>query len=147
MPNKKDTVLINKRPVAKRHLLSSKLMIYKNFKKDHPSFTKSFSTLTRLIPKNYRSLNTTCRRVCICCKDYNLKQTVDVLNKLASYRSLPELKSTPRHLSDMSLCPFQDRPERLCIERECESCGPEAVMSMYTPLVEKCSETEKVKFY
>lgn len=40
MPNKKDTLLMKGKPVAKRHLLCSKLELYRMFKKENQGFSR-----------------------------------------------------------------------------------------------------------
>ncbi|CAG2233033.1 unnamed protein product [Mytilus edulis] len=84
MPNRKDTVLIDGKRVAKRHLLSSKLETYKKFKRQNNNFKRKFTTFNKMIPKNFKCLNLSCRRVCICTKDYNMEQKVDALNRKMS---------------------------------------------------------------
>ena len=55
MPNKKDTILIDGTPVAKRHLLITKKELFKKFKQQTPSFNRKFTTFQKLIPKQYRT--------------------------------------------------------------------------------------------
>ena len=94
MPNKKDTILIDGIPVAKRQLLSTKYKIYMSFKESHPHFSQSFTTFRRMIPRNFRVLDASCRRVCVCTKDYNLDQKVDAVNKLTTSMKMPSVKFT-----------------------------------------------------
>ena len=99
MPNKRDTILLQGQPVAKRHLLCSKVL-YKKFLEMHPDFGRKFTTFRGMIPKNFKRLDLTCRRVCVCMKDFNFDQKVDALNKLAQQKSMPMLKVTTKQLSD-----------------------------------------------
>jgi len=46
MPNKRDTILLNGKPVAKRHLLKSKLKLYTLFKKMNPAFKNHLPVLS-----------------------------------------------------------------------------------------------------
>lgn len=140
MPNKKDTVNIGGNPVAKRHLLGTKLELYKNFKNIHPDFNRKFTVFKEIIPKNYKKLDLTCRRVCICTKDYNYDQQVEALNKAAQQKMLPDLKVSPKILSDLTLCPYQEIPSRACINRQCASCGTYVIQVHYQPLLKVCEE-------
>lgn len=100
MPNKKDTILLQGKPVAKRHLLCSKKVLYKKFLEMHPDFRRKFTTFRGMIPKNFKRLDLTCRRVCVCKKDFNIDQKVEALNKVAQQQSMPMLKVTTKQLSD-----------------------------------------------
>lgn len=103
MPNRKDTVLIDGKRVAKRHLLSSKLETYKKFKRQNNNFKRKFTTFNKMIPKNFKCLNLSCRRVCICTKDYNMEQKVDALNRKVKSIALTEVEAkTTQELSDIS---------------------------------------------
>lgn len=51
MPNKKDTVIINGKCVAKRRLLTTKYEAYQNFIKVHPSYNKTLWLSANLYPK------------------------------------------------------------------------------------------------
>lgn len=146
MPNKKDTIKIDGKPVAKHHLLCSKRELFKRFMAEYPSFNKKFTTFCKLIPKNYRRLDMSCRRVCVCTKDYNLEQKVEALNNAASKTSL-DLKATVRQLSAMTLCPYEGTPHRTCVDRECSSCGTDSIQKMYTPLIESYKDDKKFKYY
>lgn len=147
MPNKKDTLLIQGKPVAKRHLLCSKRELYRMFKKENQGFSRKLTTFLSMIPKNYKCLNLACRRVCVCGKDYNLEQQVNALNKKAQEKSMKDLtKCTPRELSNLSVCPFDKIPARACVDRKCENCGVATVQNLYSPLLECCSELETVRF-
>lgn len=125
MPNRKDTVLIDGKRVAKRHLLSSKLETYKKFKRQNNNFKRKFTTFNKMIPKNFKCLNLSCRRVCICTKDYNMEQKVDALNRKVKSIALTEVEAkTAQELSDISVCKFSDEyPARICIDRKCNRCG------------------------
>ena len=46
----------------------------------------------------------------------------------------------------MTVDPFKERLERLCVESKCEMWKRGCITSMYTNLMEKCSGTEKVKY-
>jgi len=50
-------------------------------------------------------------------------------------KDLPELKTNVRQISDLTVCPFDGRPERECVDRQCISCGTESVRRMYQPLL------------
>ena len=52
MPNKKDTILINGNPVAKRHLLITKFQAYRNCTQSHPDFGRKLSTFVKMFPRN-----------------------------------------------------------------------------------------------
>ena len=147
MPNKKDTILINGKVVAKRHLLTTKLELYKKFRKENHEFKRKFVTFLTMIPRNYKKLDLTCRRVCVCTKCYNVEKKVEALNKMADLKSLQDLKATPRQLSNISLCPYEELPGRACIDRVCENCGPQLIQCHLQTLLEKCSETDVVKYY
>jgi len=43
MPNKKDTILLNGKPVIKRHLLCSKRELYRKFKRENQGFSRKFT--------------------------------------------------------------------------------------------------------
>ena len=120
MPNKKDTVLIGVliggRRVAKRHLLYSKLYLYKQFKKANPDSDRKLITFLKVIPKNYKCLNLTCRRVCVCTRHYNLEQKIEALNRFAQTKKLPELKTTSRNLSNVTVCHLINSPDCVSIE-------------------------------
>ncbi|CAC5415740.1 unnamed protein product [Mytilus coruscus] len=148
MPNKKDTVLIDGEQVSKRHLLCSKRQTYEKFIKQYPSFNKKFITFIGMIPKNYKRLDLTCRRVCVCMKYYNLEQIwkVESLNKLATSLSVPDLKVSVRKLSQMTLCPYETTPARSCIDISCASCSSSKVGDWYEPLQTKAENT-KVKYH
>lgn len=146
MPNKKDTIKIDGKPVAKYHLLCSKRELYKRFKAEYPSFNRMFSTFCKMIPRNFKRLDLSCRRVCVCTKDYNLEQKVETLNKAARQKSL-DLSITVRQLSTMTLCPYEGTPNRRCIDRECPYCSTQSIHNMYTPLVESYREEETFKYY
>lgn len=146
MPNKKDTILIDGTAVPKRHLLSSKVDLYNKFKKENPMFQRKFVTFLKMIPKNYKNLDLKCRRVCVCTKCYNMEQQVEALNKVSTSKSLPELKARPRDLSNVSVCPYEGFPNRSCTDRTCNKCGTVLIQNMYQPLIEKCSETDTVKY-
>ena len=105
MPNKKDTILVNGKFVAKSHLLTTKLELYKKFRKENKDFKRKFVTFLTMIPRNYKKLDLTCRRVCVCTKCYNVEKKVEALNKIADLKSFKDLKATPRQLSNISLCP------------------------------------------
>lgn len=146
MPNKKDTMKMDGKSVPKYHLLCSKRELYKRFKAEYPVYGRKFTTFCKMIPKNYRRLDLSCRRMCVCTKDYNLEQKIEALNKVASQKSLV-LRTTVRQLSDRTLCPHDGTPNRRCIDRECPDCGTQAIQNMYVPLVEKCREDETFKYY
>lgn len=65
-----------------------------------------FSTFCKMIPRNFKRLDLSCRRVCVCTKDYNLEQKVETLNKAARQKPL-DLSTTVRQLSTMTLCPMR----------------------------------------
>ena len=73
-----------------------------------------------MIPRNYKKNDITCRRVCVCTKCYNVEKKVEALNKMADLKSFEDLKATPRQLSNISLCPYEEQPARACIDRVCE---------------------------
>lgn len=146
MPNKKDTIIMNGKPVAKRHLLCSKRELFNEFKKVYPNFGRSFTVFYRMIPRNYKKLDLTCRRVCVCVKDYNLEQKVYAMNQLVKQKSMPDLVTSARTLSNITVCPFNDLPERSCSDRTCNNCGTYSVETVYDPLLET-STKEKVKFH
>ena len=145
MPNKKDTILIDGNPVAKHHLLCSKRELFHLFKTENPTFNRKFTTFCGMIPRNYKKLDLSCRRVCVCTHDYNLEQKVEALNKAADQKSL-NLRSTVRQLSDMTLCPYEKIPSRKCIDRACSNCGTDIILNMYTQLVESYTD-EKFSYY
>ncbi|XP_060560787.1 uncharacterized protein LOC132720637 [Ruditapes philippinarum] len=147
MPNKKDTILIDGRHVAKRHLLCTKLELFKSFKAIHPDYSRRFSTFKKMIPKNFKRLDLTCRRVCVCTKDFNFEQKVEALNKIAQQQSMPLLKATPKQLSNLSLCPYEDIPKRSCVDRQCVDCGTAIVVNTYEPLVQACGNSVVAKYY
>ena len=136
MPNKKDTIKINNQEVAKRHLLSSKVELYKKFKNKFPNFDRNVGTFLKMIPKNYRNLNLTCRRVCVCTKEYNIDQKIEALNRMAKQKSHPELKASNQLLSNITMCTFEKLPNRSCVDRTCTSCGTLAIQKLYKPLTE-----------
>ena len=92
MPNKKDTILIDGERVAKRHLLCTKFKVYTSFKNEYPDYSRKFKTFIKMIPRNFKRLDETCRRVCVCTKDFNIEQKLEALNKLVVKHKLPELK-------------------------------------------------------
>ena len=141
MPNKKDTIKIAGIYVPKYHILCSKMQLFAKFKKEHPTFGREFSTFLKMIPKNFRSLDLRCRRVCVCTKDYNIDQRIEVLNKAASQKSL-DLRRTSRQLSTMTLCPYEATPDR-----KCENCGTQAVYQLYQPLIESYSDDQTFKYH
>ena len=147
MPNKKDTILVEGVPVAKRHLLMPRRELYKRFKEKNPTYNRKFSTFTRQIPKHYRTLNLKCRRVCVCIKDYNLEKKVEAINQVAARYDLPEIKTNIRTLSDITVCQYEDRPRRQCVDRKCESCGSSRGKQFYLPLLEKADEKDTVKYH
>ncbi|WAR07956.1 hypothetical protein MAR_017914 [Mya arenaria] len=110
------------------------------FWKSKKSMSEKFSTFKKMVPKYYKRLDMTCRRVCVCTKDYNFEQKVEALNRVSAQKSMPKLKATPRLLSDLSLCPFDDIPRRTCVDRQCQHCGTEAVHKLYQPLVESYAD-------
>lgn len=142
MPNKKDTLLIEGKHVPKRHLLCSKLELFKKFKAIYQDFNGKFPTFKKMFPIYYRRLDLTCRRVCVCTKDYNFEQKVEALNRL-----LPDLKATSKQLSDLSICPFKGIPKRQCVDRKCQHCGIEAVTNHYMPLLKSPTKDKPVKYY
>jgi hypothetical protein len=142
MPNKKDTVLIDGHPVAKRHLLMTKYQAYKSFKLSHPDFTRKFTTFKKMIPCNICILNQACRRVCICTKDYNIEQQVNAINKVATALNMSQLKTTARNLSEETLCNFNSIPSLACIERSCSNCGTDRILKKYQPLITSAENTD-----
>ena len=118
MPNKKDTIMIDHKPVAKRHLLDTKANLYKEFKKQNPTYNRKFVTFLSMIPKNYRILSETTRRVCMCVTDYNLSQKIDALNAAVKSR-FPHLKKKRRELLDITLCEYEDNnpPKKSCLRK------------------------------
>jgi len=142
MPNKKDTILIDGKPVAKRHLLGSKLDLYKRFKKQNPSFDRRFVSFLKLIPKNYRHLNLTARRVCVCLKDYNIERKIESINNAARAHKMHNLVRNPRQLSNITLC---DKPARSCVDRKCEKCGTGRVREFYAQLLDE-NKDQTVKY-
>ena len=144
MPNKKDTLIMEGTPVAKRHLLATKFQTYKLFKASKPDYNISFSTFYRLIPRNIKVLDQTCRRVCVCIKDYNIEQRVDAMNKAASDNQMPNLRSTVHDLSKETICQCESNgtPARACVDRECSSCGIQAINRKYEPLIEAAGNYE-----
>ena len=140
MPNKKDTVLINGEVVAKRHLLCSKREAFSRFMELHPEFPRKFTTFRKMVPKNFKPLNLSCRQVCVCIKDYNLEQKVNALNQLGTTLDV-ETKISVRDLSDLSLCKYIEFPERKCSDRDCNNCGIYSVVNWYEPLITKSSTT------
>ena len=146
MPNKKDAIKIAGNYVPKYHLLCSKKQLFAKFKKEHPTFGRQLSTFLKMIPKNFRSLDLRCRRVCVCTKDYNIDQKIEVLNKAASQKSL-DLKATSRQLSTMTLCPYEGTPNRKCVDRVCENCGTQAIYQLYQPLLESFSDDQIFKYH
>lgn len=145
MPNKKDTILLQGKPVAKRHQMCSKKVLYKKFLEMHPDFRRKFTTFKGMIPKNFKRLDLTCRRVCVCTKDFNIDQKVEALNKVAQQQSMPMLKVTTKQLSDKTLCPYEHIPNRPCIDCQCTECGISAISDHYDPLV-KDSGDQMVKY-
>lgn len=143
MPNKNDTILINGKPTAKRHLLLSKQKMFHLFKKTNKEFKKSFTRVLRLISRNYRKLDLTCRRVCVYTKHYNIEQKVKALDKLAQKKDMLYLLADVRKISDSTVCPFNDLPERKCVDRDCDSCGTDSVKRMYCPLLVDTNADEK----
>lgn len=123
MPNKKDVILINGEPVAKRHLLCSNLELYKKFTEANPAFRRKLTTFLKWFPRNYKCLNLTCRRVCVCLKKYSIDAKIEVLNKAAQHEPLKEKVTTSRKLSDMTVCDYERIPARACVDRSCENCG------------------------
>ena len=45
-----------------------------------------------MIPRNYKKLDLTCRRVCKGTKSYNVEMKVEALNKMADIKSLQDIK-------------------------------------------------------
>ena len=142
MPNKKGTIMINGETVGKRHLLCSKLALYKKFKKENPDYSRKFTTFLKMVSKNYKSLDQTCRKVCICINDYNIEQKVEALNKVVA----PELKTTVRQLSDETLCHYETLPNRKCIDRKCSSGGTKRIQLKYVESL-LGNEMTTTKFY
>ena len=54
MPNKKDTILIDGKEVAKRYLRSTKLELYKKFRKENQEFKRKFVTFLSTFSRNYK---------------------------------------------------------------------------------------------
>ena len=138
--------MIDHKPVAKRHLLDTKANLYKEFKKQNPTYNRKFVTFLSMIPKNYRILSETARRVCMCVKDYNLSQKIDALNAAVKSR-FPHLKKRRRELSDITLCEYEDNnpPKKSCLERECNDCGVQKIEDEYSEVIEQVGDNE-VKF-
>ena len=95
-----------------------------------------------MVSKNYKSLDQTCRKVCICINDYNNEQKVEALNKVVA----PELKTTVRQLSDETLCYYETLPNRKCIDRKCSSCGTKRIQLKYVESL-LGNEMTTTKFY
>ncbi len=140
MPNKRDTMVIMGKRVAKRHLLITKKQAYNQFKATHPNYKKKYRTFCKAIPKNIRRLKMSDRRVCVCEKCYNLEQRVDALKRvLGRGVERPTLKS----LSDMTLCPYEKFPSRKCVDRRCDDCGTAKLIEKFQPLVSNNNNTAK----
>lgn len=100
-----------------------------------------------MIPKNFKLLNLSHRQVCICTKDYNLEQKVISLNKLAITLEA-DTKISVRKLSDLSVCSYNEFPERRCVDRNCSNCGIESIINWYEPLVTLSEHDQQVvKYY
>lgn len=146
MPNK-DIILVEGVPVAKRHLLMPRRELYKLFKEKNPTYNRKLSTFKRQIPKHYRTLSLKCRRVCVCIKDYNIEKKVEAMNQVAARYDLPENKTNIRTLSYSTVCQYEDRPRRQCVDRKCESCGSSGVEQLYLPLLQKSDKNDTVKYH
>lgn len=77
--------------------------------------------------------------MCVCTKDYNLEQKVLGLNKIASLKSLPGIRTDLRS--------FQCHPNRSCVDRNCPSCRVGPIKEFYKPLAYKCKDSDKVKYH
>ena len=117
------------------------------FKKAYPGFDRKLGTFLKMIPRNYKSLDLTCRRVCVCTKHYNLEQRVEALNNFANMKKLPELKTTLRKLSNITVCLFNDFPSRECVDRKCCMCGTEYIKTFYHELEQNTTENDTLKYH
>lgn len=145
MPNKKDTILVDGVHVAKRHLLISKVQLFRKFKKENPTFLRRYTTFLTMIPKYYKRLDLTCRRVCVCTRDYNMDQVIQAINKKTTEKSLPSV--TVKTLSYKILCRYEEFPKRECIDRKCNDCSVEAIKTHYEPLVQAVDPRQKLKYH
>lgn len=137
MPNKRDTILMFGKRVAKRHLLLPK---YKAYKAENPLYKFGYTTFKKQIPKNVLRLKMSHRRVCICVKDYNLEQKVQGLNHLCCKAQNPVLSATVHELSNLSMCKFTKFPQRKCVDRICDHCGVEKVKAHYQPVLDYAAQ-------
>ncbi len=151
MPNKKDTIKLNGQHVAKRHLLCTKYQSFRMFKEKYPEYNRGFTTFRKAIPRYFRHLDLTCRRICVCIKCYNLEQKVTALNKMASKSSMPELKCDLHTLSKETICPYESTgtPSVSCLNRKCTQCGIEKIQQKYRPLtaINTIRREPRVKYY
>lgn len=87
----------------------------------------------------------TCRRVCVCIKDYNVDEKVEALNRTAKAHDMSTLVTTARKLSDLSVCTYNQIPDRKCVDRKCQNCGTRLIRETYCPLIEKAGK-EFIKY-
>lgn len=146
MPNKKDTILIEGERVAKRHLIITKHQAYTKFKAIHPAYDRKYITFFKSIPKNFKVLNETCRRMCICTKCYNLEQRVVGINQVCQ-KLIPNLRSSLRELSRSTLCDYSKIPKRECVDRLCSVCGTASILNKYQPLIDASRTPAKMVKY
>ncbi len=125
MPNKKDTTIVDGERVAKRSLMLTYKKAYKEFKKEHPSYPFRRSSFEKQVKrrKEFKRLNMSHRRVCVCMTHYNNEQRLEALNKLTGKQF------TLRSLSDASLCEYQKEPNINCLTGQCSKCGEEKFMT------------------
>ena len=60
---------------------------------------------------------------------------------------MTDLKTNPKRLSDITICPYEQIPNRECVDRKCRDCGTEAISVMFKPLTEASNPSEQVKFH
>ena len=131
VPHKKD-IKSHKGNKAQTHIMTMTLSdAYDAFKMKYPSIKVGLTTFKKLKPFNVKRVSETSHRSCLCQICCNLALKVDGLQKYAEKEddSLKQkIKGMNKNtLSDISVCPYDEYPQPLCLERTCSNCGPQKV--------------------
>lgn len=108
---------------------------YELFKHQHPNLPIGYTSFCKLKPKQVKRVSETSRRTCLCQTCCNIALKLEGLkNFSANKEDLKEKMKTitsKREFADLTLCKYDDKPDPLCLKRQCTKCCPAMLTSHF----------------
>ena len=140
------------RMVPKKTMVPNKVLeccihtVFLQYKQENPTVEISFSSFSKLRPKNILVTSNTKLMQCLCEYCINVDFKLKALNAKCRLEKLDSLVIAHKYeLSYVTLCPREGDKvyhRRACIHRECEECGIDNIRSHFQPLLEKCKDED-----